>query len=687
MSSEENNKLPLINVDKRTLNTKSDNLLKSQNNILSNKIKKSKPPLKNITLKNSLINITNENSKLKFRNNSTKTKKDNNNNLIKQNQNINLSSSTQINPAKYYSSYYHKVNNTNLGSKSKSKSKSKSQKKINDKKSKTLSDENNNNDNNNDDKNKNNDKKDNNDIVDKKNELKIYYYRLIKFGNDIKTIKKCFEHRENWQLAPESFKLDQINLIWAPMSNQINFNEINKDNNNNHDNNNITLMNHYEFHTQLSNKFKMFKNLLIYCEENKFDLFSFVPLTILIEYQSSYFLHQFQSFSCIFNNINSFLSERGNPKNNKKKYRNYFYIDSSLDNKVGLKTTIYIPNTHYDGKNFWLIKAMNLNRGLAIKIIDSIEACENTIRYFYQGGIYKSILISDEMKEEEKKDNNKKVYFELPKIIKRSKKTGKIINFKNNHKFCLYHYIDYYSLLKQSNLNNNNKKKQYQSKKILLQKYIEKPMLYKGRKFDVRIWVLLSHNMKVYIFKEGHLKATSSPFSLDDKNFFVHLTNYSVQKYSNDFGKEEIGNEISFDSFQQSLKEEYNLDIDVRKCFIEKFKKIVEVSMKAVKKSININLRKGSFEIFGYDFLLDEELNPYLLEINTNPGLEISSPLISKLIPRMIDDALRLTIDEVFGTIYSADRYGKDGFISPFHVDGYSDNENMFEFIVDLNDK
>ena len=109
--------------------------------------------------------------------------------------------------------------------------------------------------------------------------------------------------------------------------------------------------------------------------------------------------------------------------------------------------------------------------------------------------------------------------------------------------------------------------------------------------------------------------------------------------------------------------------------------------MKSVKKIININQRKGSFEIFGYDFMLDEELNPFLLEINTNPGLEISSPLISKLIPRMIDDALRLTIDEVFGTIYKADRYGKDGYISPFHVDGYSDNENMFELVANINEK
>ena len=655
MSMEENNnKLPSIIIDKNALRTKSETFIKSQNNILSYKLNKMSfnSTLKTMTLKKSSMNTSREHSKFKLRSTSTNKNQENKTNPLYKNISQNpLSSSQQINSVgKNYRSFY---KHFKIQSKSKSNSKPKNETVAN---------------------------KNSNEIVDESNELKTYYYRLIKFGNDISTIKRCFQHRENWQLAPESFKSDKINLIWSPMSFQINYNEINKESINTN-----TLVNHYEFQNQLSNKLKMFKNLLIYCEENKYDLFSFVPLTILIEYQSPYFLNQFSSFSYIFNNISSFLSEHGLPKDPKKKYSNYFYIDSNIDSKIGLKTTVYIPNTHYNGKNLWLIKAMNLNRGLAIKIIDSIESCENTIRYFYQGGIYKSVLYSEKMKDEETKDTNKKVYFEVPKIVKR--KNGKRINFKNNHGFCLYRYIDYYTLLKNSKTNNKEKKKQYQSKKILLQKYIEKPLLYKGRKFDVRIWVLLSHNMKVYMFKEGHLKAASSPFSLEDKNLFTHLTNYSVQKYSNDFGKEEIGNEISFDSFEKNFKEEYDIDINIREYFFKKIKKIIEISMKSAKKNINLNQRKGSFEIFGYDFMLDEQLNPYLIEINTNPGLEISSPLISKLIPRMIDDALRLTIDEVFGTIYSADRYGKDGFISPFNVEGYSDNENMFEFIVDLNDK
>ncbi len=49
-------------------------------------------------------------------------------------------------------------------------------------------------------------------------------------------------------------------------------------------------------------------------------------------------------------------------------------------------------------------------------------------------------------------------------------------------------------------LNPNNGKK-YRTNLMLLQKYIEKPFLYYGRKFDIRIWVLITHELDLYVFK------------------------------------------------------------------------------------------------------------------------------------------------------------------------------------------
>jgi len=38
--------------------------------------------------------------------------------------------------------------------------------------------------------------------------------------------------------------------------------------------------------------------------------------------------------------------------------------------------------------------------------------------------------------------------------------------------------------------------------------------------------------------------------------------------------------------------------------------------------------RKNSFEHFGYDFLIDEQFNPWLIEINSSPSMEYSTVII-----------------------------------------------------------
>jgi hypothetical protein len=84
--------------------------------------------------------------------------------------------------------------------------------------------------------------------------------------------------------------------------------------------------------------------------------------------------------------------------------------------------------------------------------------------------------------------------------------------------------------------------------------------------------------------------------------------------------------------------------------------------MKCGKKKFNRNNRSIQFEIFGYDFMLDSDFNAFLIEINTNPGLEISSPWIQIIVPRMLDDALRLTVDKVFEPIYDFNKNYKGDF-------------------------
>lgn len=67
--------------------------------------------------------------------------------------------------------------------------------------------------------------------------------------------------------------------------------------------------------------------------------------------------------------------------------------------------------------------------------------------------------------------------------------------------------------------------------------------------------------------------------------------------------------------------------------------------MFCVRKKLDPHRRKHCFEPFGYDFILDEDFNMWLIEVNTNPCIEESSELLKVLLPRMIEDMFRITID------------------------------------------
>lgn len=58
--------------------------------------------------------------------------------------------------------------------------------------------------------------------------------------------------------------------------------------------------------------------------------------------------------------------------------------------------------------------------------------------------------------------------------------------------------------------------------------------------------------------------------------------------------------------------------------------------------------RNCSFEIYGYDFMIDEDLKPWLIEVNTNPCLELSSPYLARLIPAMLENAIKIAVDPIF---------------------------------------
>lgn len=80
--------------------------------------------------------------------------------------------------------------------------------------------------------------------------------------------------------------------------------------------------------------------------------------------------------------------------------------------------------------------------------------------------------------------------------------------------------------------------------------------------------------------------------------------------------------------------------------------RLVTDSFRAVYKKIDPNRLSHSFEVLGYDFMIDEQFKVYLIEANTNPSLEICSPLLARIVPELLDNSFRIAVDPLFQPPY-----------------------------------
>ena len=128
-----------------------------------------------------------------------------------------------------------------------------------------------------------------------------FYYYIVFPNNCGWLIKKCLAHRLKWKECHYNFT-NLFNFKWKDVVSKRDFFDLGvKDTR-------PQLINHFEFHSCLSNKYNMFYNLSKYCELNCNDVFKYVPFTICFDCLNFDEFNIYKdNFKEIFNNINNYI--------------------------------------------------------------------------------------------------------------------------------------------------------------------------------------------------------------------------------------------------------------------------------------------------------------------------------------------------------------------------------------------
>ncbi|GAB66926.1 tubulin tyrosine ligase-like protein 1, partial [Plasmodium cynomolgi strain B] len=182
----------------------------------------------------------------------------------------------------------------------------------------------------------------------------------------------------------------------------------------------------------------------------------------------------------------------------------------------------------------------------------------------------------------------------------------------------------------------------------IVQEYIPNPLLIGGKKFDIRLYVLIMcySPLTIYLYRSGFARFSHTYFKNEKNNMTditMHLTNVSIQKNAQGYDDNVGGKWFVRELFLYMISR-YGVDRittlirDIENCIIQSFLAVHKIIIND----------KHCFELYGFDILIDSNLKPWLIEVNSSPSLSANTKEDYALKFNMLDELMSLINLEMY---------------------------------------
>lgn len=209
----------------------------------------------------------------------------------------------------------------------------------------------------------------------------------------------------------------------------------------------------------------------------------------------------------------------------------------------------------------------------------------------------------------------------------------------------------------------------------VVQRYIDNPLLIEGMKFDLRLYLLLTSKLgnkgelipRYFLYRDGLVRLCTAEYEAprieNMTNSMMHLTNYSINKRSEDFVQNDgvddgTGNKRKLTWFMDYVEENHGTKVrdklwnQLRGFCVKMCLAAHPFQEQEYNNRFPEDLSAGiygcrCFEILGIDVMIDNHLRPYLIEVNHLPSFATDSPLDLEIKEKVISQSLDLCCSAV----------------------------------------